>query len=200
MKIGVYGGSFDPPHRGHKLLAENLGKVCGAKKILIIPAFCSPFKEGGSASGEDRLNMCRLNFSESIFEVSDIELSRGGKSYTVDTLTELKKLYPEDELFLFMGEDMLLSFDKWYRHRDIMSLAKIVAACRREDLSRFQEMKTYAKEKLGDNGSGVLISEAVPCEISSREIRANFSKFGEKFLDEKVYEYIKQRGLYVENK
>ena len=96
-KIAIYGGSFDPPHKGHKLLAENLASVCGAEKVIIIPTALSPFKNSSSATAEDRLNMCKLFFKEDLFSISDIEIKRGGKSYTVDTVSELKKLYPEDD-------------------------------------------------------------------------------------------------------
>ena len=107
-KIAIYGGSFDPPHKGHKLLAENLASVCGAEKVIIIPTALSPFKNSSSATAEDRLNMCKLFFKEDLFQISDVEIKRGGKSYTVDTLTQIKEENPEAELFLFMGDDMLL--------------------------------------------------------------------------------------------
>jgi nicotinate-nucleotide adenylyltransferase len=127
-KIAIYGGSFDPPHKGHRLLAENLMKSCGALKVIVIPTAMSPFKNSSGASAEDRLQMCRLAFSDEVFEVSDIEISRGGKSYTVDTVAAVKAMYPDAELYLFMGDDMLLSFDKWYKHEEILRIATIVCA------------------------------------------------------------------------
>ena len=129
-KIAVYGGSFDPPHKGHVLLANNLGDFCKAEKILVIPTAMSPFKNSSGASEADRLEMCRRAFADSRFEVLDIEVARGGKSYTVDTLNEIKKMYPESELFLFMGDDMLLSFNRWYKYKEISELCTIVSACR----------------------------------------------------------------------
>ena len=112
-KIAIYGGSFDPPHKGHKLLAENLAKICGVGKVIIIPTALSPFKNSSSATAEDRLNMCRLFFKEDLFSISDIEIKRGGKSYTVDTLRHIKAENPDAELFLFMGDDIVFSFYKF---------------------------------------------------------------------------------------
>ncbi len=129
-KIAIYGGSFDPPHIGHKLLAENLSRFCGADKVIVIPTALSPFKNSGCASAEHRLRMCEILFAEPIFSVSDIEIKRGGKSYTIDTLNEIKKMYPDCRLYLFMGDDMLLSFNRWYKYNEILKLCTIVAACR----------------------------------------------------------------------
>ncbi|MBS7359754.1 MAG: nicotinate (nicotinamide) nucleotide adenylyltransferase [Oscillospiraceae bacterium] len=196
MKIGIYGGSFDPPHKGHKLLCENLKRISGVEKVLIIPASLSPFKTKNNVSGEDRFNMCKLNFNESCYEVSDIELARGGKSYTVDTVNQIKNLYPESELYLFMGDDMLLSFNKWYKHEEILKLCKIVCACRSENLSELQNMKDYAENVLGLDGNRCIICESVPFEISSTEIRQADLNEKEKYLDVNVFNYIKSRGLY----
>jgi cytidyltransferase-like protein len=73
-KIAIYGGSFDPPHKGHKALAFNLAQKCGAEKVVVMPTAMSPFKNKSGASTDDRLNMCRLNFCDDLFEVSDIEI------------------------------------------------------------------------------------------------------------------------------
>jgi len=194
-KIAIYGGSFDPPHKGHKLLAENLAKICGAGKVIIIPTALSPFKNSSSATSEDRLNMCQLFFNEELFSVSDIEIIRGGKSYTVDTLREIKSENPDAELFLFMGDDMLLSFDKWYKYEEILKLSTIVCACRTENLGELQNMKEFAKDVLKAEDR-VIVCESVPFEISSTEIRSSL-KNGENIgLSEEVYNYISSRGLY----
>ncbi|MBE6800567.1 MAG: nicotinate (nicotinamide) nucleotide adenylyltransferase [Ruminococcaceae bacterium] len=194
-KIAIYGGSFDPPHKGHKLLAENLARVCGAEKVIIIPTALSPFKNSSSATAEDRLNMCKLFFKESLFSISDIEIKRGGKSYTVDTLMQMKAEYPNAELFLFMGDDMLLSFDKWYKHEEILKLATIVCACRTENLEELDNMKEFVKNVLKAEDR-VIICESVPFEISSTEIRSSLKTGGNIGLSEDVYGYISSRGLY----
>ena len=194
-KIAIYGGSFDPPHKGHKLLAENLASVCGAEKVIIIPTALSPFKNSSSATAEDRLNMCKLFFKEDLFQISDIEIKRGGKSYTVDTLTQIKEENPDAELFLFMGDDMLLSFDKWYCYQEILRLATIVCACRTENLEELDNMKEFVKNILKAE-SRVIICESVPFEISSTEIRASLKDGVNKGLSEEIYNYIAAKGLY----
>ena len=194
-KIAIYGGSFDPPHKGHKLLAENLASVCGAEKVIIIPTALSPFKNSSSATAEDRLDMCKLFFKEDLFQISDIEIKRGGKSYTVDTLTQIKEENPEAELFLFMGDDMLLSFDKWYCYQEILRLATIVCACRTENLEELQNMKHFVKNVLKAE-ERVIICESVPFEISSTEIRSSLKDGINKGLAEEIYNYIAAKGVY----
>ena len=194
-KIAIYGGSFDPPHKGHKLLAENLASVCGAEKVIIIPTALSPFKNSSSATAEDRLDMCKLFFKEDLFSISDIEIKRGGKSYTVDTLTQIKEENPDAELFLFMGDDMLLSFDKWYCYQEILRLATIVCACRTENLEELQNMKSFVKNVLKAE-ERVIICESVPFEISSTEIRSSLKDGENKGLSEEIYNYIAAKGLY----
>lgn len=196
-KIGIYGGSFDPPHKGHKLLAENLARECGADKVLIIPTAMSPFKNSSGATPSDRLQMCKLAFNEPIFQVCDIEINRGGKSYTVDTLREIKEMYPDGELYLFMGEDMLLSFTNWYKYEEILSLCKLVAACRTENLGKLQEMKEYCEIQLGDFKDSVIICNSVPLEVSSTEIRQQIAKGDTAELSWAVYDFIKSKGLYM---
>ena len=199
-KIAVYGGSFDPPHKGHKTLAENLAEACGAEKVIIIPAHSSPFKNGCCASDTDRLEMCRLAFCDSFFEVSNTEINRGGKSYTYDTLCELKKLYPDSVIYLFMGDDMFLSLDRWYRHNDLLKLCIPVAACRTEDKRCFDEMKKYAENVLGLQKNEYIISSEKPFEISSSEIRKLIKEndaFSD-YVDKKFYDFIISRGLYNE--
>ena len=194
-KIAIYGGSFDPPHKGHKLLAENLSSVCGAEKVIIIPTALSPFKSSSSATAEDRLNMCKLFFKEDLFSISDIEIKRGGKSYTVDTLKQIKAENPDAELFLFMGDDMLLSFNKWYKHEEILQLATIVCACRTENLQELQNMRAFVKDVLKAEDR-VIICESVPFEISSTEIRSSLKDGESKGLSEEIYNYIVAKGLY----
>ncbi len=194
-KIAVYGGSFDPPHKGHKLLAENLAEICGAQKVIIIPTALSPFKNSSSATAEDRLNMCKIFFEDALFQISDIEIKRGGKSYTIDTLRQIKSENPDTELFLFMGDDMLLSFNKWYKYEEILELATIVCACRTENLEELHNMKTFVKNVLSAEDR-VIICESVPFEISSTEIRSSLKDGKNKGLSEEIYNYIIQRGLY----
>ncbi len=200
-RIAIYGGSFDPPHNGHKTLAYNLAEACGADMVLVVPTAMSPFKSSSGASAQDRLEMCRRHFREELFSVTDIEIVRGGKSYTVDTVCAVREMYPDCELYLFMGDDMLLSFHKWYEYRRIMSMCTLVAACRTENLRELDSMLSYSRDVLGDDGTGVIICNNVPVEISSTEIR-NQLKSGESsdMLSPDVTEYIKSRGIYREQR
>ena len=107
-KIAMFGGSFNPPHIGHLELAQAFIDRLSLDKLLLIPVFSPPHKSGSEmASAQHRLNMCKLleKYNNKI-EVSDIEVIRGGSSYTVDTLKALQALYPDDELFLIIGADM----------------------------------------------------------------------------------------------
>ena len=196
-KIAIYGGSFDPPHEGHKLLAQNLAEYCGAQKVLVIPTAMSPFKNTSGASSSQRYEMCKLAFNDPLFEVSDIEISRGGKSYTVDTVNKVKELYPESDLYLFMGDDMFLSFNKWYKYEEIMRMCKLVAACRTRNLEELQNMKKFAREVLHSGEDRVLFCESVPVEISSTTIRENIKNDCFDYIDINVQEYIKAKGLYL---
>lgn len=196
-KIAIFGGSFDPPHEGHKLLSRNLAEFCHANKVIVMPTAMSPFKNSSGASSGDRLEMCKIAFYEPLYQVSDIEIRRGGKSYTIDTVKEIKKAYPEAELFLFMGEDMLLSFTRWYKYEEILSLCKIVAACRTENREKLQEMKDYCDTYLGGVGNRVLVCENIPVEISSTQVRESLKKGEKTLVSEEIYKFIRSKGLYM---
>lgn len=200
--IGFFGGTFNPPHLAHKRLALTFQKEAALDKILVVPTFVPPHKVAPSlASGEDRLNMCRLMFREDIFSVSDMELRRKGKSYSFDTLCELKKLYPDDRLFMIIGSDMLLSFHEWYRYRDILKLVTLCAASR-DGKEGVRKLSEYASHTLGlDSRKGeIILSELPPVELSSTEIRSLLAngKDAEEYLGKEVSDYIKKRNLYHE--
>ena len=196
MKIGMYGGSFNPPHNGHLYLATELGKRAQLDRIIIIPSNISPQKSNnGNIDPEHRINMCKEVFDSPLFEVSDCEISRGGRSFTVDTLTFLKEQYPDDELFLFMGSDMLLSFHTWYRYQDILSMCTICAISR-DDNESAQMLRNYADTVL--SGGNILIFDIEPFEVSSSEIRENLKngKSCKGLISEKTEKYIKENKLY----
>lgn len=201
MKIGIYGGTFSPVHCGHLLAAREFVRGTELDKLLIIPAAQPPHKEMQTpVSASDRLEMCRLAFEgmENV-EISDIEISRGGKSYTVDTVTELKKKYPDDELFLLVGTDMLLTFERWYRYTDILSLCNLVYVRRETD----SELDGEIFEKISflekQTGRKIRHIKIDPVEISSSELRQMLQD-GEdtgNYLPEKVEKFIKEKGIYT---
>lgn len=195
MKIGVYGGSFNPPHNGHLMLAKELASKLKLDKLIIIPSNISPQKDNnGNIDPMHRIEMCKLLFSDDIFTVSDCEIKRGGRSFTFDTLTFLKNEHENAEFYLFMGSDMLLSFHTWYRYKDILDMCT-VCAISREDEECTSRMCEYAAENLGEN---VLIFDIKPFQVSSSLIRDNIRRnIGcEGLLDSKIIEYIKENGLY----
>ena len=200
MRIGIFGGTFNPPHLGHRHLAEEIKQKAKLDKIIIIPANTPPHKVSKElADGVHRMKMCELLFSEDFYEISDIELERKGKSYTVDTVNELKKRYPDDELFLIIGADMLMSFDRWYRYEDIISDVKICVIVR-DDEVKASDLKAYAKNvlKLDVQKDEIIIADVEPFICSSTDVRKNISLGidAAEFLPVELYNYARLNLLY----
>lgn len=128
MRIGVFGGSFDPVHIGHLLAAECCREQAGLDRVLFVPAATQPHKQHRQlAPGQDRLEMLALaTGGNDAFAVSGDELERGGISYTVDTLTRLKAAHPGDELCLILGPDAFIGLPSWREPRRIVELAGII--------------------------------------------------------------------------
>ncbi len=201
MRIGIFGGTFNPPHLGHKRLAQSMIKDASLDRILIIPTATPPHKESGSdlASQDERFAMCEILFSEDIYKVSDIEFNRGGKSYTVDTVRALKDIYPDDELFLIIGSDMLLSFHRWYCYKEILENVTLCVATREEEIS-VSQLEAYAKETLGLDKDQIIFSSIEAFECSSTEVRKLLKEgdSAESFLDEKVAGFIRDNEVYTD--
>ena len=138
MKIGVYGGAFNPPHLGHITAARAVSGLLKLDKLLVIPTGHPPHKTlpPGSPGPEQRLELTRLAMEQTGLgegiEVLDLELRREGSSYTADTLAHLRERYPEDELWLLMGADMFLTLQTWHEPERILSLAGVAAFGRTE--------------------------------------------------------------------
>ncbi len=201
MRIGIFGGTFNPPHLGHKHLAESLMEQANLDKVIVIPTATSPHKKSTDlATEEERLHMCRLMFDESCYDVSDLEIARGGKSYTVDTVAELKKLYPYDSLFLIIGSDMLLCFHNWYRYEEILNNVTLCVATRENEVS-VDELRTYAKNTLKLNGNEIIFSCVAPFECSSTQVRKLIKEgdIAEKYLGKSVSEYLAEKKIYTDN-
>ena len=134
-KIGIYGGTFNPPHLGHVLAARAAKASLGLDQVLLIPDGQPPHKElpEGSPTPEQRLEMTRLAAeTEPWLKACSIEFGRPGKSYTSDTLRELKRQYPDDTLYLLMGTDMFLSLHTWHEPQVICQHSVIVGFRRQE--------------------------------------------------------------------
>lgn len=192
MKIGIFGGTFNPPHKGHVRLAREAAEKLGFDKMLIIPSCIPPHKIPGKlASGGERLEMCRLAFEGSLFEISSMELDRGSKSYTVETLRELKKTYPDAVLYFIIGSDMLATFNQWYCWEEILELAFICAASREKGFE--PDLSEYTAEQR----KRFILLDIEPFEVSSTQLRRIIAREAETdLLDEKVRQYIEANGLY----
>ena len=198
MKIVIYGGSFNPPHCGHVEAAMTLSEELKPDKLLIIPANIPPHKElaEGSPSAQERLLLTKLAFSDiPEAEVTDIELHREGRSYTATTVEQLVEQYPDAELYLAMGTDMLLSFEEWYRFRFL--LEKLTLAVFVRGQGEEAEMLRHADYLKRQYGARIIPLHHDPRAMSSRDIRDMLCRrMGASLLPERVYERIIANGDY----
>lgn len=167
-KLGLLGGTFDPFHNGHLAAAEAAIGCANLDRVMFIPAAQPPHRPPAVASAEQRLEMCRLGTKgEPRFDVSEIELKREGPSYTVDTLMEMRRLQPNDELFLILGWDAARLFPTWHRPEEVRKLASVVVVGRPgSDAPRKEDL-----EPAGLEGDRVLLCLEPTPDISASEIR-----------------------------
>lgn len=172
MKIAIYGGSFNPPHAGHVAAAEAAVRCLQPDKLLIVPARKPPHKELAISDPlpEVRAQLCRLAFAQiPVAEVSDLELKREEVSYTVDTLRELRREYPDAQLFLLMGTDMLESFTQWYAFKEILQLCTLAVFCRAE--GEDTQLERAVTRLQSEHGASVVRVPHEPLESSSTQLR-----------------------------
>ena len=203
MKIGIYGGTFNPPHLGHMAAARTAAAVLGLDKLILIPAATPPHKQlpDGSPTPDQRLSMVRLMADNlglpGVAEVSDLELARPGKSYTSDTLRTIKARYPEAELWLLMGTDMFLTLQYWHEPEVIMELAGICAFGRTEQDGEalFAPQREYLQKTYNARATTVTLPGLV--DISSTDLRDMLAHGrGEEYLAPAVWGHILLRGYY----
>lgn len=212
MKIGIFGGSFNPPHMGHINAIQTVAKKLGLDKVHVIPAAQSPLKtpiEGPSS--EERLKLTELAFSQygDLFFVDNQEIKRGGVSYTIDTIESLKKTYPTDDLFLVIGADKFEELADWKDYKKILELSNIVVTTRPgyETPESLEEMPEFLKSLVSDfdfnfidlkSGRSIEFITLRDIEISSTEVRKwlRTGKPVEKYLPLAVESYIKEAKLY----
>jgi len=190
VRIGVFGGTFDPPHVGHLLLASDAREALGLDRLIFVPAATQPFKVNTPpiASARDRLEMVRLAVADDAnYTIDDTEIDRKGLSFTVDTLEQLSRKNPGAKLFLLLGEDTLAGIDGW------------------RNPGRIRELATLAvMRRSGSEGSPVTaIADGVTVlarrvDVSSTEIRERLraGKSIKGFVPESVERFIEARGLY----
>ncbi len=188
-RIGILGGSFDPIHFGHLLMAQSAAEALKLDRVFFVPAFRSPFKSDHPMSfSADRLAMVKLAIQgNQTFAVYDGEIRRKGASYTVDTLRELKAQYPQAKLYLLMGADHLRRFHRWKQPKEILRLARLVILNRPGFDKNYPKHWPYVKVNM----------PAV--DIASSDIRRRL-KSGKSIwylTFTTVIRYIKRRGLYA---
>ncbi len=201
-RIGIYGGSFNPPHFGHVKAAREMISLLCLDRLLIIPAAIPPHKQlpDGTPPAEDRLELCRLAFSSVPgAEVSDIEILRSGVSYTVDTVKELKTQYPDDEFFLLMGTDMLLSFENWYCPAEIAKYVTIAVMHRYDNDAKLDRTVRETVSRLEtDLQAKVVCVENHPIETSSTEVRRLIvMDCLDGLLPRETVDFIHEHGYYL---
>ena len=132
MNIGIFGGTFNPPHLGHLIIAEHVRERLGLAKVVFVPSAIPPHKqELEILDAHHRMEMLQFAVEgNSSFEISDVEVRRGGISFTVDTLEEFKKRFPGEELYLLIGMDNFAEFQEWRSPERILSLAALVVMTR----------------------------------------------------------------------
>ena len=197
MRLGIYGGTFSPPHKGHVEAAEAFSREMKLDKLLIIPTFVPPHKiTSDDATPEQRLEMCRLAFSHiKNAEISDMEIKRGGTSYTYLTLEELSSR--DVELFFLCGTDMILTFDQWKKYEYIFSLATICYARRENDDANTSKIEEKTRQYASIGAKIVEIKHKVN-EISSTEIRNMLAdRCNVAPIDASVFEYVVKEGIYL---
>ena len=198
-RIGIYGGTFNPPHIGHIQAAKQAVSLLGLSKLLLVPAYAPPHKSAlpsNSPTPRQRLEMLRIAAADSPkIEVSDLELTREGISYSFETVAQLRRVYPEAELVLFVGTDMFLSFDTWKNPDEILKNASLGVFYRGEkgERSDIQEKKA----ELEARGARVYLVQNDVIPISSTQMRRllAFRCAGE-FLPEGVLDYVREHRLY----
>lgn len=203
MKIGIFGGTFNPPHKGHVRMVEKMAEELELDKVIIIPNKIPTHKRCDDlADNRDRVAMCKLAFKNPKFEISTMEMDRESDSYTIFTVDALKQKYPNDDLYLIIGSDMFLIFHKWYKHKELLEKCVICVASRDND-ENIQKLRSYAFEQLGVympqlDAKHIHISLLDAYEVSSSEIRERINQ--EKSLyglvDPEIIEYMESHRLY----
>jgi nicotinate-nucleotide adenylyltransferase len=184
MRIGILGGTFNPPHLGHLVLAEEVREKLNLDKIFFIPTNIPPHKEEEIISSLHRFNMVKLAIKGNpYFEVLDSEIKRGGISFTIDTVRELKRKFPYDEFYLIVGSDLVSTFSTWKEFDELKKMVKIVVAERENHPFKSKDF---------------IIVNITQIDISSSQIRKMIKeKRSVRYLvREKVFKYIKRHKLY----
>lgn len=194
--LGILGGSFDPIHNGHTMIAHDVYEKLDLEQVIFMPAYIAPHKIGCSfASPLDRYKMTELAIADvPYFCVSDVEFQKAGISYTVDTMRIIKKMFPLRDLFFIIGADSIPELETWHNIDELFSLVKFAAVYR----VGYDEKIAIAKKKLGNNSKKIIMVQTPEYDISSTLIRDKV-KMGQSIkgmVAPQVEKYILQKGLY----
>lgn len=201
MKLGIMGGTFDPIHNGHLIIAQEAGWQMGLSRVLFIPAGDPPHKQAQAITpAHCRLEMVRRATAHNpLFEVSTIEIERDGLSYTADTLAALQKIYgPKVELFFIIGADAAADLLSWHEPERVLQLARLVVAERPGYALPFEKLKAGLPHI---NLANRLFTLDVPMiEVASHELRARIAQGApiRYLVPDAVAEYISQQKLYLD--
>jgi len=204
-KIGVFGGTFNPVHKGHEIIATEFYNKFNLDKLLIIPSSIPPHKPSDlNISSQNRLEMCGICFDKYInlynynIEISDIETKKDGVSYSFDTVKTLREIYSDDLIYFLVGSDMFLYLEYWRRYKELLEMCVFVVAYRNNtDITEVLELR----DDLINQGYKIELLENTAFEISSTELREKI-KNGDfynlrNYLSPEVLDYIKERKIYV---
>lgn len=194
MRTGIMGGTFNPPHNAHLLIAELAREQYGLDRVIFITGGNPPHKSD-FADAKHRFQMTRIAIDgNNAFFDDDFEINRTEKSYTVHTLEYLTKKYPSDELFFIIGEDSLCDLGKWYKPQEILNMANILVFPRKSKQS-LEAAINSAREQFD---GGIFAIDAPIMELSSTDIRNRISngKTVRYMLPDKVMRYIEENNLY----
>ncbi len=189
MRVAFYGGSFNPPHPAHVRACRLACESLRPDKLLVIPAAIPPHKPlpEGSPDAAERMELTRIAFRDMPeAEVSDMELRREGMSYTSDTVAELRREYPDAELVMIMGTDMLLSFETWHEWREILAEASLAVLPR--EAGDIESIESAAERMRREYGAVIYVLDVAPLPMSSSQMRELLvNRQGADELDGQVY-------------
>jgi nicotinate-nucleotide adenylyltransferase len=200
-RTGILGGTFDPVHNAHLMIARRAREAAALDKVVFVPAGLPPNKTGGALTApEHRLAMARLAVEGMRgFEVSDIEIRTPGVDYTVDTLRALRALDPAAQFFFIAGGDSLMYLDQWKEPGALLAQASVVAVSRPG--IGMGELERKRADILARFGGEILLVECAGMDVSSTEVRGRVAAGPgiSRLVPRKGGEYILERGLYREN-
>ncbi|MBP9887990.1 MAG: nicotinate (nicotinamide) nucleotide adenylyltransferase [Leptospiraceae bacterium] len=192
--IGIFGGSFDPPHLGHLGVIKSFWKFFPeSKSLILIPNYISPFKKEKGVKETDVITMLQILIEENSIPntvVEEVEIQKKATSYTIETLEYIRLKYPTEEIFFLIGVDNIAKFSIWKEYKRILEITKLLV------FDREMEDKSNLPEELIEYSNRILFMENSKVKASSSEIRGLPHSDWKLFLTPKVIEYINKEGLY----